>query len=403
MAELTPAKKTMLQRGAQALSGHARRLFMAATVMIFFGKGGQRKAERELGWDRGTIRKGTHELKTGVECVDGRTMSGRKPVEEKLPKLLEDIKDIVQSQLQVDPRFETSRLYRRITIEEIRRQLIKQKRYKEDDLPCNETIRKRMNKLGFLPNKVQKTKPLKKIPETDEIFEWLDIVNEDADNSPDELRISMDEKGIVKIGPLSRGGKSRVPVEALDHDFEVENTLKPVGILLPEHDEVYLYFVDSKVTADCLVDILTRFWEENRDRFSGVKKLVINQDNGPECNSRRRQFMKRIVEFADKYGVDIRLAYYPPYHSKYNAIERVFGILELEWNGDLLDSVKAVLGHAASMTWNGIHPVVQVIKEIYETGKTLTDKAMKTVEERLQRWPGLEKYFVDIQCAQNSS
>ena len=72
-------------------------------------------------------------------------------------------------------------------------------------------------------------------------------------------------------------------------------------------------------------------------------------------------------------------------------------MLENEWNGDLLDSIEAVIGHAESMTWNGIHPVVERVEEIYETGVKLTKKAMNALEQRLERWPGLEKYFVDIE------
>lgn len=208
--------------------------------------------------------------------------------------------------------------------------------------------------------------------------------------------MSIDAKAVVKVGSLSRGGKSRVRVEAGDHDFDVEATLTPVGILLPEHDETYLYFVESKVTADCIMDILSRFWRDQGSRFSEVERLVINQDNGPECNSRRTQFIKRIVEFSDETNLSVRLAYYPPYHSKYNPIERCFAILENEWNGALLDSIEAVIGYAESMTWNGIHPVVELIEKVYETGISLSEEAMEALEKRLSRWPGLEKYFVDI-------
>ena len=102
--------------------------------------------------------------------------------------------------------------------------------------------------------------------------------------------------------------------------------------------------------------------------FLRIKTLVINLDNGPECHSRRSQFLKRIVVFARKYHLVVELAYYPPYHSKYNPIERCWGILEIHWNGSLLDSVEAVLGYARSMTWKGKHPVVRVVETTYATG-----------------------------------
>ncbi len=88
--------------------------------------------------------------------------------------------------------------------------------------------------------------------------------------------------------------------------------------------------------------------------------------------------------------------YYPPYHSKYNPIERVWAQLEHNWSGGLLDSEEAVLGYAESMTWRGAHPDVRRIRKQYSTGRSLEAEEMAKLEERLERWPGVEKWFVDI-------
>jgi Rhodopirellula transposase DDE domain len=143
----------------------------------------------------------------------------------------------------------------------------------------------------------------------------------------------MDAKATVKVGPFARGGKNRVLTKAADHDFEAQATVTPVGIFLPASDEFFLYGVASKVTSDCLVDRLVQWWESVKERFSHIKTLVINLDNGPENHSHRTQFMQRLLEFAQKYQITIRLAYYPPYHSKYNPVERGTGHFRapLEW------------------------------------------------------------------------
>ena len=206
----------------------------------------------------------------------------------------------------------------------------------------------------------------------------------------------MDAKATVKIGPFSRGGMSRVAVQATDHDFQPEATVTPVGILLPASDEVFLSLVTSKVTSDCLVDRLSAWWERVRERFAHITTVVLNLDNGPENHSRRTQFMLRLVEFAQQVGLTLRLAYYPPYHSKYNPVERCWGILENHWNGSLLDSLETVLKFAASMTWKGQHPVVEVVTTCYETGVKLTKQAMQQVEAHLERLVDLDKWFVDI-------
>jgi len=222
--------------------------------------------------------------------------------------------------------------------------------------------------------------------------------NEEADADEETLRISMDAKATVKVGPFARGGKSRVPTKAADHDFEPVATVTPVGIFLPASDELFLYQVTSKVTSDCLVDRLVDWWETVRERFAHITTLLINLDNGPESHSRRTQFMQRLLEFVQRYRITIRLAYYPPYHSKYNAIERCWGILEQHWNGALLDTVDAVIQYARTMTWKGNHPVVALVATTYQTGVKLTKKAMKVVETQLQRVPPLDKWFVDIVC-----
>ena len=106
--------------------------------------------------------------------------------------------------------------------------------------------------------------------------------------------------------------------------------------------------------------------------------------------------MQRLLEFVEQYQLTVRLAYYPPYHSKYNPIERCWGILEQHWNGSLLDSVDAVIKSARTMTWKGKHPVVELVTSIYQAGVKLTKEAMDTLETHLQRLPSLGKWFVVI-------
>ena len=161
MVELSEAFKTVLIEGAKALRGAGRRAFMARAVRAL-GDGGQRRAEAELGWNRVTIRKGEHELASGITCHDNFAARGRLGAEERLPRLLDDIRDIVTCQSQADPRFRTLRLYTRLTAEEVRRQLIARKGYADRDLPKPRSIRDKLNDLGFHPTKVLKCLPQKR-------------------------------------------------------------------------------------------------------------------------------------------------------------------------------------------------------------------------------------------------
>ena len=102
------------------------------------------------------------------------------------------------------------------------------------------------------------------------------------------------------------------------------------------------------------------------------------------------------MAFAQHYGLTVRLAYYPPYHSKYNPIERCWGSLEQHWTGALLDTIASVLEFATTMTWKGVHPVVELVTTTYQTGVTLTKEAMEAIETQLKRAPVLGKWFVDL-------
>jgi hypothetical protein len=264
--ELTRELKTLFIETASKLKGHACRFFKAQVVKLL-GKGGQRRAEEELGWNRGTIRKGMHELASGIRCEDAFSARGRKPAEKHLPNLLADIKDIVDAQSQTDPTFKTTRLFVRVSAAAVRKQLIEQKGYTDEALPCEEVIRVKINQLGYRLRSVQKSRPKKKIPETDAIFEQLDKLHKEAEDDETILRLSMDAKATVLIGLLSRGGKTRVTINALDHDFKPDGKLTPFGIFLPQYDELYLYFIQSRLTSDCIVDCLCDFWLTVQERF----------------------------------------------------------------------------------------------------------------------------------------
>jgi Rhodopirellula transposase DDE domain len=221
-------------------------------------------------------------------------------------------------------------------------------------------------------------------------------VNAAADTDPHTLRISVDAKATVALGPFARGGKSRVPTQAVDHDFQPVAKMTPIGILMPQTDELFVTGVTSTVTSDCLMDRIEDWWRAVGVRFRDLTTLVLNLDNGPENHSRRTQFMHRLVGFADATGLTIKLAYYPPYHSKYNPIERCWGILERHWNGNLMDELQVALDFIETMTWKGLHPVVDLSTQVYPTGVALSDDAMTQLEARLARDPQLGKWFLTI-------
>lgn len=106
--------------------------------------------------------------------------------------------------------------------------------------------------------------------------------------------------------------------------------------------------------------------------------------------------MQRLTDFVDQTRLTVQLAYYPPYHSKYNPIERTWGVLEQHWNGSLLDSRQTVLRTASTMTWKDASPIVKFVDKVYRKGIALSQQAMAALETRFQRLPALPKWFVRI-------
>ena len=211
------------------------------------------------------------------------------------------------------------------------------------------------------------------------------------------MRLSMDCKATVNIGEYSRGGQTRGDNQANDHDMGCQEKYTPFGVVNEDTAELYLTFGRSAKTSDFIVDSLYAWWEHQpAQEREGFSQLQIKVDNGPESSGRRTQFLNRMVTFADHIGKPVQLLYYPPYHSKYNPVERCWGILEKHWNGAKLVDAQTMLEWAKTMTWKGIHPVVELSHEVYEKGISLSKKAMQTVEARLERDPKLPKWDILI-------
>jgi Rhodopirellula transposase DDE domain len=216
-------------------------------------------------------------------------------------------------------------------------------------------------------------------------------------------RLSIDCKATVAIGDVSRGGLTRGDNQAWDHDLGLQEKYIPCGIVDEASGQLTITFGSSYKTSDFIVDALEAWWAalEETEQVA-MARLQIKMDNGPESSGRRTQFLHRMVEFCDAIGKPIQLLYYPPYHSKYNPIERCWGILELHWNGTKLVDVETMVEWAKSMTWKGIHPIVALSRKAYQKGVALRKRAMHAVEARLERHLELPKGDILIHPALTS-
>jgi transposase len=180
-----------------------------------------------------------------------------------------------------------------------------------------------------------------------------------------------------------------------DHDPPAKEKLVPWGVVILATGALTLLF-GSNESSDFWGDCLRVWWASVRSRFRQVRRLVIYLDNGPKNSGTRTQFLKRMIEFADWSGLEIRLVYYPPYHSKYNPIERCWSSLQKKWNGVLLTCWEIVCVCARRMTWKGRHPNVHRIEGDYPSGVTVPREEMQLLNQRLERSQELPKYHITI-------
>ncbi|MBV7330919.1 hypothetical protein KFU94_22285 [Chloroflexi bacterium TSY] len=185
------------------------------------------------------------ELEGGFCYVDQSHRRGRKKAEDHIPTLLADMVEIADQFSQTDPTFRPPQLYTRLTAAEMRTQLIEQKGYTDEELPGEEAIRLKLNELGYGSNRVKKSQPVKKIPETDAIFDRIHQINQEADADETVLRLSWDAKATILLDRFSREGISRVVVKALDHDFQDKKTEKVTFWHLPPFNQGTLSLLDS--------------------------------------------------------------------------------------------------------------------------------------------------------------
>ena len=196
------------------------------------------------------------------------------------------------------------------------------------------------------------------------------------------------------MGEFSRHGQSGGidALQALDHDMDVKDKLIPFGILNLENDQLHVFYGNSSKTSDFICDALEWWWNLVKDEHPEVEELVIFSDNGPENSGCRTQYLFRLKQFSERSKLRIHNVYYPPYHSKYNPIERVWSSLEKHWNGTLLNSVNTVLEWTKTMTWKAMTPVVNLIDKVYSKGVKLTKSEKEDVEDKIIRNSELPKW-----------
>jgi len=197
----------LIALAAKTLTGYKRRLFIAEVTLALCG-GNARRSEERFGWGRATAEKGLRERATGIRCLENFAARRRPSWEERQPHLAADIRAIVEPKTQADPELKSCRRYTNLSAKEVRQALIQEKGYRAEELPAERTLRDILNRMHYRLKRIQKGKPLKKVPQTDAIFANIAAVKAEARGDPEPLEVSMDTKAKVALGDYSRGGKN---------------------------------------------------------------------------------------------------------------------------------------------------------------------------------------------------
>ena len=204
-ASSTQQYDDLIRSAARLLKGHPRRLFQAQ-VADQLCDGNPRAAERRFGWGRDAVAKGLHEARLGIRCVENFPARGKLPWELKDPQLADDIRAIVEPRTQADPELSSPRRYTNLSAKEVRQKL-SHKGYAGKKLPSERTLRDILNRMGYRLKRIQKAKPLKKLPQTDAVFANVKAARQHYKDDPQTVELSMDTKAKVNEGDYSRGGK----------------------------------------------------------------------------------------------------------------------------------------------------------------------------------------------------
>ncbi len=209
--------------------------------------------------------------------------------------------------------------------------------------------------------------------------------------------VSIDTKKKELIGDFYREGtiEAQGTIEVNDHDFGSmgSGTAIPHGIYDVGLNRGFVHLNTSHDTSELACDSLAAWWEgHGRSAYPGAAKLLVLCDGGGSNSASRYVFKERLQELADRLGIEIRVAHYPPYCSKYNPIEhRLFPHLTRACQGVIFESVglvKELMEKARTST--GLRVSVDILDKVYRTGRKYAagfKEGMKIVfDEVLPKW-----------------
>jgi hypothetical protein len=374
------------------LSEKDKRMY-AGVEALKFPYGGIRYVVELFSCSRNTVRLGMSELRKGETIPrkrDRKTGGGRKQIIEKQPDINDVFLSVLKEHTAGDPMDEKVK-WTNLTRENIAKELDK-----EGFKVSRNIVKKLLKKHGYVKRKPFKNIACGKHVDRNAQFEQIAELRKsyEADGNP---VISVDTKKKELIGNLSRGGKiyTTETIEVFDHDFTTlaEGVAIPHAIFDTVLNRAYVTIGTSRDTSEFACDSIREWWIRcGRLLYPNAISILMLMDGGGSNSSRHYIFKQDLQALVDELGIDIRVAHYPPYTSKWNPIEhRVFPHITRAMQGMVLTShqiTKELIETAT--TKKGLTVVAWILNRVYETKRKVVKgfkESMRILfDKKLGKW-----------------
>ncbi len=354
--------------------------------------GGIKYISKLLGCDEKTIMRGLQDLSSNPshEFRIRKKGSGRKRCLDIIDDIDKVFLEVLKNHTAGDPMREHL-FWTNLTQKEISEKM------KENRIDISVTVVKQLlKKHGYVKRKQQKKKTMKYCEGRDEQFKKIKQLQKNYENTDNPI-ISVDAKKKEQIGNFYRRGKiyTKEPIQTYDHDFNsfAEGIVIPHGIYDMKRNVGFVNIGTSHETAEFACDSMLQWWQEEGTKYyPNAKSILLLCDGGGSNSSRHYVFKEALQKLVNEINVEIRVAHYPPYCSKYNPIEhRMFPHLTRVCKGVVFKNVELVKELIEkAKTSKGFKVVANIIEKVYETGRKVKEgfkKNMKIMFDKiLPKW-----------------
>jgi len=359
------------------------------------GHGGIKYISELFGCHRNTITEGKNEIENiESEKFNNRAIrekgGGRKSCIEQIPGLDEAFLRVVQEHTAGDPMDAEKKwtyLNQRQIVESLNKQGI------EISAPI---VKKLLDKHNYVKRKAQKQLATGHTENRNEQFENIERLKQEYKEAGNPI-ISIDTKKKEYIGNLYRAGKlyTTEAIEVLDHDFPdlADGVIIPHGIYDIQRNEGFINLGNSRDTTEFACDSLRQWWEQvGKLYYAFATSILLLCDGGGSNSSNYYIFKEDLQKLANEIGIEIRIAHYPPYTSKYNPIEhRLFPHVTRACEGVIFTSIELVKSLIEkTSTKTGLKVIVNLIDKVYDKGRKVIDGFKENLpiifDEYLPKW-----------------